>query len=200
MENETSQLTLRMQISAMDANNEEIKESPALPVVEETPEAIPEKFNDSGDLVILGELEDTEKQQKCWDFYVQSVIAGVPNATQSAIKAGYSESTSSKVTTWKWFKDRKKKLDRLGMLSDAEKNLKDLLNTPYIVQKQKNGEKYLELDTEIARLVLDVSKTIVKSLGKDEGYSERSEVTGKGGEPIVFMPAELLKKYDLDKK
>lgn len=159
------------------------------------------KFNDAGDLVILGELNDTEKQQKCWDFYVQSVIAGSPNALQSAVKAGYTENTATRVTTWKWFKDRKKKLDRIGLLSDAESNLKALLNTPWIVTKQKNGERYEEVDPELARLVLDVSKTIVKSLGKDEGYSERSEVTGKGGEPIVFMPAELLNKYNLtDKK
>ncbi len=166
-------------------------------MINDTPSG--EKFNDTGDLVILGELNDTDLQQKCWDFYVQTVIAGDPNAYQSALKAGYTEETAKKTTSWKWFKDRKKKLDRMGMLSDAEQNLKKLLNTPFIVQKQKNGVKILELDTEIARLVLDVSKTIVKSLGKDEGYSERSEVTGKGGEPIVFMPAELLKKYDLDK-
>ncbi len=123
-----------------------------------------------------------------------------PNARESALKAGYTESTAERITTHKWFKDRKKKLDRLQLLADAEHNLHKLLNTPYIVTKQKNGEKYEEVDAELARLVLDVSKTIVKSLGKDEGYSERSEVTGKGGEPIVFMPAQLLEKYGLDKK
>lgn len=167
------------------------------------PEIIPEKekFNDSGDLVIFADEHDTELQQKAWDFYVQTVIAGKPDMTNSGIKAGYTPSSAGRITTQKWFKDRKKKLDRMGMLSDAEQNLKKLLNTPWMVQKQKNGEKVLELDTEVARLVLDVSKTIVKSLGKDEGYSERSEVTGKGGEPIVFMPAELLNKYNLtDKK
>lgn len=155
-------------------------------------------FNQEGDLVVLGDLEDTILQQKCWDFYVQSVIAGEPNAKESARKAGYSENVAGNITTKKWFKDRKKKLDRMGMLSDAEQNLKKLLNTPYLVQKQRNGEQILEIDTDIARLVLDVSKTIVKSLGKDEGYSERSEVTGKGGDPIVFMPAELLAKYKLN--
>ncbi len=168
-------------------------------MINETPEA-GEKFNDSGDLVILGELSDTELKEKCWTYYVQSVIAGKGNIYESALKAGYAESSADRVATQKWFKDRKKKLDRVGLLSDAENNLKKLLNTPYIVTKQKNGEKYEEVDAELARLVLDVSKTIVKSLGKDEGYSERSEVTGKGGEPIVFMPAELLNKYNLDKK
>lgn len=175
------------------------------PILDETPlvitETVTEKFTDSGDLVLLADETDTNLQQRCWDFYVQSVIAGSPNALQSAIKAGYTENSAARVTTQKWFKDRKKKLDRLGMLSDAEKNLHKLLNTPWMVHKQRAGEKVLEIDTEIARLVLDVSKTIVKSLGKDEGYSERSEVTGKGGEPIVFMPVELLNKYNLtDKK
>lgn len=158
------------------------------------------KFTEAGDLVILGEPNDTALQQKCWDFYVQSVIAGSPNAYQSGLQAGYTDSTSKRITTLKWFKDRKKRLDRIGLLSDAEQNLKKLLNTPWIVRKQRNGEPVDEIDTEIARLVLDVSKTIVKSLGKDEGYSERSEVTGKGGEPIVFMPAELIRKFNLDKK
>lgn len=168
--------------------------------IKQNPDFIPGKFTDAGDLVILGEVADTEKQQKCWDFYVQTVIAGEPNVYQSALKAGYTEYSADKVSTWKWFKDRKKKLDRIGLLVDAERNLHKLLNTPYIVTKTKNGERYEEVDAELARLVLDVSKTIVKSLGKDEGYSERSEVTGKGGEPIVFMPAELLNKYNLDKK
>lgn len=163
-----------------------------------TPETVTgEKFNDTGDLVILADVTDTDKQQKCWDFYVQTVIVGEPNIYQSALKAGYTEESANRVSTWKWFKDRKKKLDRIGLLVDAEKNLHKLLNTPFIVTKIKNGEKYQEVDPELARLVLDVSKTIVKSLGKDEGYSERSEVTGKGGEPIVFMPAELLNKYKL---
>lgn len=171
-----------MQIFVMDANNE------------------PEKFNDTGDLVVLADEHDTELQQRMWDFYVQSVIAGAPKIKESGMKAGYTEASADKISTQKWFKDRKKRLDRMGMLSDAEQNLKKLLNTPWMVTKQRNGEKVLEIDTEIARLILDVSKTIVKSLGKDEGYSERSEVTGKGGEPIVFMPAELLNKYNLDKK
>lgn len=156
-------------------------------------------FTDSGDLVILGEVSDTKLKEDCWTYYVRSVIDGKPNIKESAMKAGYTEYSADKVCTQKWFKDRKKKLDRVGLLSDAENNLKKLLNTPFIVTKIKNGEKYQEVDPELARLVLDVSKTIVKSLGKDEGYSERSEVTGKGGEPIVFMPAELLNKYSLDK-
>lgn len=157
------------------------------------------KFTEAGDLVILGEANDTALQQKCWDFYVQSVIAGAPHIKESALKAGYSESSADRVSVQKWFKDRKKRLDRIGLLSDAEKNLHKLLNTPWIVTRQRNGEQVQEVDAELARLVLDVSKTIVKSLGKDEGYSERSEVTGKGGEPIVFMPSALLDKYNLNK-
>lgn len=180
----------------MDANN--ILETQAAPLEEVVKEL--EKFNDSGDLVVLADEHDTDLQQRMWDLYVQSVIAGAPKIKESGVKAGYTEYSADRISTQKWFKDRKKRLDRIGLLSDAENNLKKLLNTPYIVTRTKNGEKYQEVDAELARLVLDVSKTVVKSLGKDEGYSERSEVTGKGGEPIVFMPAQLLEKYGLDKK
>lgn len=169
-----------MQTFVMDANN-----------------TTPEKFTDTGELVILGDIKDTDLQQKCWDFYVESVIAGSPNIKQSAIRAGYTESTADRIATQKWFKDRKKKLDRMGMLSDAERNLKNILNLEYIVTKTKNGEKYQEIDPELLRLVISVSDKVTKALGKDEGWSERSEVTGKGGEPIVFMPSALIEKYKL---
>lgn len=165
--------------------------------MENTEKPIEDKFNDAGDLVILADEHDTDLQQRMWDFYVQSVIAGVPRIKESGVRAGYTEESAEKIGTQKWFKDRKKKLDRMGMLSDAEQNLKKLLNTNFIVQKTVKGEKVLEFDPEIARIVYSVSDKVTKALGKDEGWSERSEVTGKGGEPIVFMPAELLKKYDL---
>ncbi len=37
------------------------------------PATTEEKFNESGDLVILSELKDTDLQQKMWNFYVQTV-------------------------------------------------------------------------------------------------------------------------------
>jgi len=137
------------------------------------------------------------RQDLFWEFYATTVLEGVPNITQSAIKAGFTEDFAERVGQQKWFKEKFKKVFRDDMLSKAEKNLKEILSLPYLIKKKKDGEEYYEVDTDILKLVLDTSKTIVKSLGKDEGYSERSEVTGKGGEPVVFMPIELLDKHKL---
>jgi hypothetical protein len=164
----------------------------------------PVKYNDLGELVPVapkskggsGHQVDY-RQQICWDYYVESVTNGQPNILQSAVRAGYSPTSAADISKSKWFKDRKKKFKRSTMLSQAEKNLTNILKMPYMVQKMKNGEPYMEVDTDVLRIVVDVSKAVVKSLGKDEGYSERSEVTGKGGEPIVFMPPALGAKYGL---
>jgi hypothetical protein len=172
---------------------------------EQDSEEEPTKYNDLGELVPVktparsgGGFHVDSRQQVCWDYYVETVMVGQPNIYQSALKAGYTESSAECVHKAKWFKDRKKKFKRSTMLSQAEKNLLNILKMPYMVQKQKNGEPYMEVDTDVLRIIVDVSKAVVKSLGKDEGYSDRSEVTGKGGEPIVFMPPALLDKYKLD--
>lgn len=157
------------------------------------------KFNEVGDLVPITPQEYIvdPRQQMCWDNYVKTVIAGQPDIKNSAIKAGYTENSAAVMGQAKWFMDKKKKLKRVGMLTKAEKNLNDILNMPFQIKRQVRGKEVMEVDTDVLRIVVDVSKTIVKSLGKDEGYSDRSEVTGKGGDPIVFMPAELLNKHNL---
>lgn len=137
------------------------------------------------------------RQEMFWEFYAATVAEGTPNILQSAIKAGFTPDSAGKVGKTKWFKEKDKKVFRGDMLDKAEKNLKEILSLPYLIKKKKDGEEYYEVDTDILKLVLDTSKAIVKSLGKDEGYSERSEVTGKGGEPVVFMPIELLNKHQL---
>jgi hypothetical protein len=159
-------------------------------------------FNETGDFVTpvahgAGYQRDP-RQQITWDNYVQTVIAGAGDVYNSALKAGYTRSTAEKVYEMKWFKDRKKKLSRNGMLTRAEKNLDDVLKMKYTkMVKNKEGDVEEVTDTDILKIVVDVSKSMVKSLGKDEGYSDRSELTGKGGEPIVFLPLELLEKHNL---
>lgn len=43
------------------------------------------------------------------------------------------------------------------------------------------------------------SKDWISKKEKDE-FSDRVEQTGANGQPIVFMPLELMEKYSLDKK
>lgn len=127
------------------------------------------------------------RQKLCWDNYAKPTSKTFGNATRSAIAAGYMKSTARNITSTPWFSER---LLRLNMLGRAEKVLKKAL-----VMNTQDAEG--KEQAELLRIQTDVAKHVTKTLGKDEGYSERSELTGKDGSPIVFMPAELLEKYSL---
>lgn len=128
------------------------------------------------------------RQKKMWDFYVDPHSDTYANALQSAVKAGYSDTYAHNITNQRFFRI---KVRRLGMLNRAEKVLKRtlIMNT----QDPDTGKEQADL----LRIQVDVAKHITKTLGKDEGYSERSEVTGKDGTPIIFLPSELMDKYAL---
>lgn len=118
------------------------------------------------------------REQICWDLYVNSITKGQANATKAAIKAGYSKDHSRNITLQGWFKERLSKLKRREMLSKAERNLDKIMDLP------------LE---DKANVVLDASKFIAKTLGKDEGYSDRSELTGKDGKDISLLSEEQIR-------
>lgn len=118
-----------------------------------------------------------DRQQKCWDLYVKSIIAGVPNARKAALQAGYSEFQADNITLQGWFKGRKEKLKRKDMLSKAEKVLAKTLE--YEPMNDKG-----EIDVPLLRVQTDVSKHVTSTLGKSEGYSTRIEKTGFGGKPL----------------
>ena len=115
------------------------------------------------------------RQKECWDLYVNPKSKTFGNATQSAIKAGYEPDYADQITTAEWFKG---KIRRLNLLDKAERNLDKILDLP------------LE---DKANIVLDASKFIAKTLGKDEGYSDRSELTGKDGKDISLLSEEQIK-------
>jgi len=131
------------------------------------------------------------REQICWDFYLETLLGNKGNAYESAIKAGYSPSSAKNITMRDWFKARLRKLDRKEMLSKAEKNLHKVLDTVYV-----NEEGAIQAD--VMRIVVDVSKTIVTTLGKNDGYSTRNEVTGAEGEPlgVVILPERNDTKDD----
>ncbi len=118
------------------------------------------------------------REQICWDFYIED---NLNNAYAAAIKAKYSEDSARNITTRDWFKERLGKLRRKGMLSKAERNLDKVLDMEY-EKISKEGET--KTNTEVLKVVVDVSKTVVTTLGKDDGYSTRTEQTGKDGAPI----------------
>lgn len=126
-----------------------------------------------------------------WDIYVTNLSKGIENAYAAAIQATYSEDSARNVTMRDWFKERLGKLKRKEMLSKAERNLHKVLDMNYVTITETGEEK---TNTDILRVVVDVSKTITASLGKNDGYSTRSEVTGADGEQlnlgVIILPTK----------
>lgn len=120
------------------------------------------------------------REQQMWDIYIAKLATGIDNAKKAALEAGYSESHSENITLQGWFKERKDKLKRKGMFSKAERNLDKVLDFEL---EDDNGK----VNVPVASLVVGVSTTLVKTLGKEEGYSDRTEHTGKAGGAIEIQ-------------
>ena len=112
--------------------------------------------------------ELTPKQASFLTFYDNPKSETFGNALQSALKAGfkqeYAESISYKMPEWlaeNVGTDRRKRI-----IEKAEKNLEDFMLS------------------EDERIKSDMTKFALTRL-KKEHYSERTELTGKDGAPIV---------------
>jgi len=99
-------------------------------------------------------------------YYTNPTSETFSNALQSALKAGYKQEYAENITALmpNWLSENIGRRKR--MLSKAEKKLDELI------------------DSDDVRVSADVSKFIAKTIGKDEGYSDRTEHTGKNGESI----------------
>lgn len=118
------------------------------------------------------------REQVCWDIYITKLLNGKENAYESAVEAGYSKDHAENITLQGWFKERKSKLKRKDILSKAEKVLEKTLG--YSTEDDEGKVK-----VDLLRVQTDVAKHVTSTLGKEEGYSSRSEVTGKDGGAIV---------------
>lgn len=114
------------------------------------------------------------REQVMWDIYVSNLSKGIENAYKAAVEAGYSKDHAENITIQGWFKERKAKLRRKDMLSKAERNLDKVLDFEMMTDEGK-------VNTQVASLVIGVSTTVASTLGKEEGYSTRQEMTGKDG-------------------
>lgn len=117
------------------------------------------------------------REQIMWDYYVDSIRENRVNAYESAIKAGYEESTAKQITVRRWFLERLEDLERKDMLSKAEKKLAKSLT--YEVEDEEG-----KIKTDLLRIQVDVSKHLTETLGKNKGYSKRNELTGADGKQI----------------
>ncbi len=113
------------------------------------------------------------RQKLCWEYYINPKSETFGNGRQSAMKAGYEEETANQITIAKWFLVKTR---RLNMLSKGEKVLDETLE--YDPKDADTGK----VDIGIARIKLDAAKHVTSTLGKNEGYSTRSEtdITSKG--------------------
>jgi hypothetical protein len=88
--------------------------------------------------------------------------------------AGYEDGYARQITTLPWFLEKVRSSD---MVSRAEKVLEKTLN--YETEDDDGNVK-----VDLLRVQTAVATTIVTTLGKDKGYSSRSEFTGKDGGAI----------------
>lgn len=120
------------------------------------------------------------RQKLCWELYITPNTEYFGNAYQSAVKAGYEKTSATIITTENWFIG---KLRRLQLLGKAEK----VLNKTLDYETEKDGK----VQTDILRIQQDTAKFIAKTLGKDEGYSERTELTNPDGN----LKTIIINKY-----
>lgn len=129
------------------------------------------------------------RQKLCWGYYMDQSSETFSNAYRSALKAGFSHYYSRTITNRPWFED---KMRRSHLLTKSEKVTNKILEMETI---DENGKP----KADVLRVQADVAKHVQKTLGKDEGYSERTENIGPANN-IVFLPQELITKFGLAKE
>lgn len=128
------------------------------------------------------------REQIMWEIYVSNITKGIDNAYDSAIQAGYTESSAKNITLTGWFKERKDKLRRKEMLSKAERVLDRTLTLEPVDEKG-------EIKVDLLRVQTDVAKHVTNTLGKEE-YSTRSELTGKDGKDLPTPIMQINRNYE----
>lgn len=131
------------------------------------------------------------RQLKCWEFYVDIKNEETfSNAYRSALKAGYTEQTSLRITDENWFTE---KLRRHNLYSKGVKVLDETLDTDhiekkvgafgYIVDPVKKTYVY-GVNPAILGIKNKAAMFVTERLGKDDGFSTRNELTGKDGKDL----------------
>ena len=142
---------------------------------------------DNNPLTVENKLDP--RQRLCWNLYIDQKSETFANGRKSAIKAGYGKHYADVITMQPWFKDKAR---RTHLLGKAEKKIDKILDMDYLDEKG-------EIRADVLRVQADTAKHITKTLGKDEGYSEKTEVENTGN-TTVFLPQELLEKFNLTEK
>lgn len=134
------------------------------------------------------------RQKLCWESYINPRSETFGNATQSALKAGYEENYARTITVTEWFVV---KVRRLNLLGKAEKVLEEMIDMNTLTVVEVNGEQIIKNDPALSKIKQDTAKFIAERVGKDEGYSTRSELTGANGDQVnlgvIMLPPKETK-------
>ncbi len=117
------------------------------------------------------------RQKLCWESYIDPRSETFGNGYQSAIKAGYEDLYAKTITTIDWFSD---KVRRMNMLQKAEKVLEKTLS--YETEEEFEGK--VRVKTDLLKIQQDTAKFVAERLGKNTGYSSRTEQTGADGKDL----------------
>lgn len=132
------------------------------------------------------------RQKLFWDAYVDPESSTFNNIRQSALAAGFAETTADKIGENEWFKGR---LRRLNMRVKGETVLDDMLDLPVnkieVSHKDKEGNpvQIVTTDSSLVKIKQDTAKFVVERLGKED-WSTRQELSGPGGGPLIDPAAK----------
>lgn len=130
------------------------------------------------------------RREECWKFYLNKSSNTYGNAYLSAIKANYGKGYAKQITTQQWWLA---KVRKSGLLGKAEKVLDEDLEMETVVPvigmfgpiiDKKTKKALTKIDPDLRRIRQSSATFIAGRLGKNKGYSTRTEVTGKDGEKL----------------
>lgn len=130
------------------------------------------------------------RRDECWKHYLNKDGNSYGNAYLSAIKAGFGKGHAKQITTQEWWLVKARKLH---LLDKAEKVLDEDLEMETVVPVigmfgpiiDKETKKPLKkIDPDLRRIRQSSATFITSRLGKNQGYSTRSELTGADGKDL----------------
>lgn len=120
--------------------------------------------------------EPDPRQSLFLAYYLDPKSDSFSNALQSCLKAGYSKEYGENITSImpKWLSES---IGDQELLHKAEKRLKQILDFEPVDEEGK-------IDNSLLANQMKAINLVAKGIGKAK-YSERSEVTGADGQPLV---------------
>jgi hypothetical protein len=100
---------------------------------------------------------------------------------------------------WRDYKSFRKMLNEAEnerMLKKAKRNLEEFADMP--VERIVIGEdgEAIKTDPQLVKIKQDTSKFLAETLGKDDGFAKRNELTGKDGKDLNPVDLDIKAKTD----